>query len=166
MYLILDNDKRIEIPKELVTPMTSFLATFMEAEKKNTGFCVAESKESWHIDSHGRVLPSNNNADIREFLNGFTSETFAKKIRDRQLLERKLIKFSLEHDADKIDPYNVSQCKFFIFYSYDTEKLQVSPYASTIGLGEIAFSSEAIAKQAIETFHAELLKYFTEWRIV
>lgn len=78
-------------------------------------------------------------------------------------LMRQLRRFAVEHRENKID-WNTQTKKYVIRYSY-AEHVFLCPY-EVLGrdAGCIAFDSEEITKLAIDTFHDELIWYFTEYK--
>lgn len=166
MRLILEDGTEVKLSDELVKQLNEAINATTEEEKKDTGFFEGkEGKNCWVVCSDGIFNEASCN-ESRELLNEFTSREFAEKIRNRQLLERKLMKFSLEHDGDKIDWDDDDNSKYHICYSYACNDLCVKSVLVTNRCGAICFYSKKITDQAIEEYHDDLIKYFTEWRIL
>ena len=71
------------------------------------------------------------------------------------------MRFSAEHEGDKIDLKDANKQKYYIYYDYDINELKISCYYSSCNIGDISFYSEEITRQAIEEFEDDLIKYFT-----
>lgn len=78
-------------------------------------------------------------------------------------LMRQLRRFAVEHREDDID-WSSSKYKYIIRYVHSNNTLIV--YHESFGheFGTIVFDSEASARLAIDTFHDELMWYFTEYK--
>jgi hypothetical protein len=79
-------------------------------------------------------------------------------------LMRQLRRFAAEHREVKIDFNNPSQDKWSICYDHSYNELTVAPWTFVQHFGFIYFDFEAVARLAIDTFHDELVWYFTEYR--
>ena len=166
MYLVLEDGTKVELCNELAEQLSKAINVATKECKKDTGFFEGKDGEScWVITSDG-IYKDDSYSKSRESLNEFKSREFAEKIRNRQLLERKLIKFSSEYDGDKIDSEDFSQYKYRIYYSYSDNELSISATCCVAQCGAIDFYSKEVAEKAIETYHDDLIKYFTEWRIL
>ena len=152
----------IEFSKETIEAL-------VEATKKPpTGW---ETPQIWHagfiISDKGLVYEyikgSPGNADNTNNLNEFSTVEKAQEIADKQLLFRKLQKYSDEHDGDKIDWHNINKAKYSIFYSYMNLGLFVRSKYNAKGMGEVFFYTERIAKDAIKEFKKELEEYYSKY---
>lgn len=167
MRLILEDGTEVKLCNELVEQLNKAVSAAKKEKKKDTGFFDGEYREDClTICYDGEINKTISDEKSSEFLNEFTSREFAEKIRNRQLLERKLIKFSLEHDGDKIDWDDADNSKYHICYSYADNELSVNSVLVTNRCGVICFYSKEIADKSIEEYHDDLIKYFTEWRIL
>ena len=167
MRLILEDGTEVKLSDELVKQLNEAINVAKE-ESKDTGFFNGEyGKKCWIIMCDGNIVSDyESSEDTRKNINEFTSEEFAEKIRNKQLLERKMMKFSSEHDGDKIDSEDFSQYKYRIYYSYSDNELSISATCCVAQCGAIDFYSKEVAEKAIEEYHNDLIKYFTEWRIL
>lgn len=96
--------------------------------------------------------------------NYFLTKEKAEEIDFKQTLFRKLQRFSDENGSSKIDWSDGEQRKYFIYYCSINEKLDFYWHYTDKHYGSVYFNSEEIAKQAIELFHDDLIKYFTgDW---
>ena len=99
-----------------------------------------------------------------EDANYFSTENKAEEIDFKQTLFRKLQRFSDENRGNEIDWSDCSK-KFCINYDYYNKKLDIFDHVFVKQFGQVYFISEEIAQKAIELFHDDLIKYFTQdWR--
>ena len=99
-----------------------------------------------------------------EDANYFSTESKAEEIDFKQTLFRKLQRFSDENRGNEIDWSDCSK-KFCINYDYYNKKLDIFDHVFVKQFGQVYFISEEIAQKAIELFHDDLIKYFTQdWR--
>lgn len=128
------------------------------------GWKRAKPKESYFaISGEGVVCISSEDNhkidDVRyNIANYFSTEEKAEEINFKQTLFRKLQRFSDENG--KVDWENAKN-KYFITFSTLTGKMDVQAVITYKVAGSVYFISEAIAQQAIELFHDDLIKYFT-----
>ena len=98
-----------------------------------------------------------------EDANYFSTEEKAEEINFKQTLFRKLQRFSDENGGNEID-WNDAHCKYSIKYAYDDNNLFIGWNYDVKEVGVVYFVHEEIAKQAIELFRDDLIKYFThDW---
>lgn len=99
-----------------------------------------------------------------ETANYYSSKEVAENNLRADRLMRQLRRYAVERNEGEIDWGNINQSKFFIVYDFDSEEIFVSWVTCTRDFGQIYFTSEQIAEQAIEEFKDELLWYFTEYQ--
>lgn len=152
----------IEFSKETIEAL-------VEATKEPpTGWEFVNTKNAYYrIDSVGIISEyirgSVYNPRYQENLNEFSTVEKAQEIAGKQLLLRKLQKYSDEHDGDKINWHNINKAKYSIFYSYMNFGLFVRSKYNARGTGEVFFYTERIAKDAIEEFKKELEEYYDKY---
>ena len=96
--------------------------------------------------------------------NYFSTKEKAEEIHFKQMLFRKLQRFSDENGGNEIDWNNEIKMKWGIWYNYEYEELASCPYVYGQAFGQVYFISEEVAEKAIELFRDELIKYFThDW---
>ena len=160
---MLDKGTVIELSVELANQLQEVI----DKENKQTGWDrVSEGKKYYFNDSLNATTWNYENDDstdnkLYSTANYFSSEELAEKIAFKQMLERKLMKFSAEHKGDKIDKTNDDEPKYNIFYYIKDKELRVGSVYNGLYFGEVYFYSEEIAQQAIEEFKDDLIKYFT-----
>ena len=96
-----------------------------------------------------------------EDANYFSTEDKAEEINFKQTLFRKLQRFSDENGGNEID-LNCDCHKFCIEYCSYGKLLVSNRFSSTTrDFGQVYFTSREVAQQAIDSFHDDLIKYFT-----
>lgn len=93
--------------------------------------------------------------------NYFKTEKQAERALFEQNLRLKLRKFA-EDNNDKIDWNDETQSKYYIYFDINNKIIDVKRLFYQRDFGEIYFLSKETAEKAIEQFHDELMKYFTE----
>lgn len=168
MKIVLDNGKELVLSDELARQINEEIS---KAEtKKSTGWeRVDEYKEYWYVERNDYVYSFTERLDanddvIYEKANYFASKELAEKVAFRQTLERKLMRFSAEHDGDKID-WASENAKYYIVYDAEENDLDWSSAYEIVRFGQIYFYKKEVAQLAIETFKDDLIKYFTECRM-
>lgn len=106
----------------------------------------------------------NFNNDFYANANYYSDKTVAENNARADKLMRKLRRFAVEHNDCALDWDNDEQNKCDIFYNYKCECLDIGYHHYAKNFGQIYFSSDEIAEQAIEEFKDELIWYFTEYK--
>lgn len=75
-------------------------------------------------------------------------------------LYRKLRDFAKENNEKELNWSFDRSPKYIIFYDYNKDAIVISQRYCIRGINSIYFSSEKVAKKAIEKFNNDLLKYF------
>lgn len=138
-------------------------------ERKETGYERVERGDTHFYDSHGILgldKDEYNSVDDRyyEIADYYSSKMVAENNIRADKLMRQLRRFAVEHRENKIDWNDNNQMKFCIFYSYSTQTMLIkySHYCKTYGA--VYFDSKEAAQLAVDTFHDELIWYFTEYK--
>ena len=99
-----------------------------------------------------------------EIANYFPDQETAEKFNKIQTLQRKLLRFSLEHGGDKIDWTTSNTMKWFIEYDHDSLKIETCYACYTQSPNQVYFISEEICLKAIDNFRNEILEVINiEW---
>lgn len=106
----------------------------------------------------------NFNNDLYSNANYYSDETVAENNARADTLMRKLRRFAVEHNECEVDWGNEERTKYYIFYNYNFTALNIGDSYVSKNFGQIYFSSDKIAEQAIEEFKDELIWYFTEYQ--
>lgn len=136
--------------------------------KPSNPFERVKHKENYYIiTSDGRLArnqESNDGSDERlvDKCNYYNDKEFAKRQALRELLNRKLIKFSYENGGADIDFSNTCKKYRVIFDKYDN-KYEVS-YSVYAGVLTPLFISEEVAQRAIEEVIKPFLKEHPDFK--
>ena len=79
-------------------------------------------------------------------------------------LMRQLRRFAVENAENELNWKNTNQCKYFIYYDYELNRISngfLNPFRDSF---QIYFDTKETSQKAIETFKDELMWYFTEYR--
>ena len=131
-----------------------------------TGWERVHTEGNFFVISDSEVIKCeeiNSKLDVKDFekANYFSTKEKAKEIDFKQTVFRKLQRFSDENGGGDIDWSDFNQRKYYIFY--DTDDL-IPDYCwkyTDKNFGVVYFVSKEVAKQAVELFHDDLIKYFT-----
>lgn len=138
--------------------------------KKKTGYeRVDKSEEYWIQNRNGNIEPMH---DIRDELdiacyntaNYYFDENIAKNNARADALMRQLRRFAVEHRKYEIDWTNEQICKYYICVKHGTNEVVYNCAYGVQGFNTIYFDTEEAVKLAIDTFHDELVWYFTEYK--
>ena len=135
-----------------------------------TGYERVEKYENYYfISSVNNLAPdveyqNNYNDNFYNNANYYSDKTVAKNNARAEILMRQLRRFAVEHNNQEIDWKNKRLGKYEICFDYDGNELFINDYSSIRMFGQIYFTSEEIAKQAIKEFEDELIWYFTEYQ--
>ena len=118
----------------------------------------------WRIHGWGDVVDdrwSGGEADYDAFSYGncFASEASALHTLKALKIYCKLKRFAEANNTEEIDWSNEAP-KFILLYSYDSSKINCAPMFSIKDVGQIYFSSEEIAKRAIEFVGEDNIKKY------
>lgn len=138
---------------------------------QKTGYERADAGQKyWLQDMSGNVCWATesiyfteNNEDYNS-ANYYSDETVARNNARADNLMRKLRRFAVEHREQEIDWNSKVQNKFSILYDYSDNEIAVERDIYGRYHGIVYFDSIETARLAIETFHDELIWYFTEYK--
>ncbi|MEO2600923.1 hypothetical protein [Clostridium butyricum] len=122
-----------------------------------------EEEIYYGVEGMKTVIYYNNSQFDKDMIsvgNYFKTEKQAERVLFEQNLRLKLRKFA-EDNNDKID-WKGRVEKYYIFFDYVNSKLTIDFCRCARNFSQIYFSSKKTAEKAIEEFHDELIKYFTE----
>lgn len=104
--------------------------------------------------------------EVYDAANYYSDKTVAENNARADKLMRQLRRFAVEHREKELkwDKEGLCTSKYCICYRYDEKRL-ICPYDSHVRVPFMPyFDSEATAQLAIDTFHDELIWYFTEYK--
>ena len=131
---------------------------------------VGAGQKYWLQDARGRVCWDTEPIHFTEYnedynsANYYSDDTIAKNNARADKLMRQLRRFAVEHRKKNIDWDGKEQKKYSIYYDYSKHEIMVDQNIYYRYYGIIYFDSVQIAQLAIDTFHDELVWYFTEYK--
>ena len=125
-----------------------------------------ENEEHYYLRHDGEVMEEVEEYDsldneFYEAANYFSTREKAEEINFKQMLFRKLQRFSDENGGNEIDWNDRTTCKWSIYYNISTEKVEAFNVVNYREFGQVYFVSKGVANKAIELFKDDLIKYFT-----
>lgn len=138
--------------------------------KKKIGYeRVKINEQYWFENACGEINETTDfqrvvDADGYKVANYYSDKTVAENNARADKLMRQLRRFAVEHSTEKIDWNNYDTPKYFFHYDYYAKKIQIEYEEFRRTEGIIYFDSYRNASLAIETFHDELIWYFTEYK--
>lgn len=99
-----------------------------------------------------------------ENANYYSDKTVAENNARAEKLMRQLRRFAVEHRNCQLNWNDNCQNKYYIYYNYDSDSLEVEYYHYLSTFGNIYFSTKESALAAISSFNSELIWYFTEYK--
>lgn len=140
------------------------------APKKKTGYERVGEGENYYLglddgtaDREPDYFTSDDDEEY-ENANYYSDKTIAENNARADRLMRQLRRFAVEHRTEKLDWNNHEQRKYYIHFDHDDNTFDVDFLCDTHELGTLYFDSEDVALLAIDTFHDELIWYFTEYK--
>ena len=160
-YLVFDdNDYSVWTEKSFRNKYKDDRYKFLRRGLSDEYYFINAISEVSNIDE--RTL-SNDNLRYQN-ANYFPDEQTAEKFNKIQTLQRKLLRFSLEHGGDKIDWSADNTMKWFIEYDHDSLKIETRYARYKQSPNKIYFVSEEICLKAIDNFRNEILEVMRiEW---
>lgn len=120
---------------------------------------------------YDNVCAVNNSSDTRDTTadvmydeaNYYSNVNIANNNARADKLMRQLRRFAVEHRKKDTSWTDIITSKYYIYYDYKLNKIDISDMVHCRDFGQIYFDTEETAQLAIETFKDELLWYFTEY---
>lgn len=156
-----------EFPIEIQDPELQKLLT----SQKKTGYERVDAGQKYWIqnikgdvcwDTESICFTRNN--EFYDSANYYSDETIAENNARADALMRRLRRFAVEHRKENIDWDGKEQKKYNIYYNYNKHEIMIDQNIYYRYHGIIYFDSDKIAQLAIDTFHDELVWYFTEYK--
>lgn len=141
----------------------------LQPVEKKTGYeRVKEGDRYYHPNYRGEIeSPIDERVtwddDPYNIANYYSSKEVAENNARADQLMRQLRRFAVEHRESELD-YDNRMGLSFIGYSIDGKDLIVLNVGWAKIFGNIIFDSKETAQLAIDTFHDELIWYFTEYK--
>ena len=139
--------------------------------QKKTGYERVDDEQTYWVQNMiGGICWANEsicftgNNEYYNSANYYSDDTIAKNNARADNLMRQLRRFAVEHRKKNIDWDGKEQKKYNIYYDYSKHEIMVDQNTYYRYHGIIYFDSVQIAQLAIDTFHDELVWYFTEYK--
>lgn len=154
-----------EFDIEILDPALQKLLT----PPKKTGYEIDSTKSKWAVNQFSEVVPcicltDDHKTKCYETANYYSDKSVAENNARADKLMRQLRRFSVEHRENKNDWSDDLTPKYFIHYACGSRKLFIDRAYSNKNFGCIYFNTEEAAQAALDTFHDELIWYFTEYK--
>ena len=164
------NGKEYECQEIKIKTEAGDIVVNSNIDKKKTGYERADKNDRYYfttndgdiittIDCHGTI----DNA-YYDNVNYYSSEEIAKNNARADKLMRQLRRFSVENRVTDIEWVRGSNPKYFIYYDYSKESLEVEKNYYFRSPGLICFDSINSTARAIKEFKNELIWYSTEYK--
>ena len=140
------------------------------SEEKKTGYeRVSELDIYFYANSGGYVETAcedyyDVDNEYYESANYYSDKTVAENNARADKLMRQLRRFAVEHRECGVNFNDINAEKYYIYYDYENNELNVGFVLRSRNFGAIYFDSEETAQAAIDEFHDELIWYFTEYK--
>ena len=139
------------------------------SKEKKTGYERVEVEDKFYYVSWRGVLElsteeyDNFDTQCYEIANYYSNKTVAENNARADKLMRQLRRFAVEHREKEFDWNSPQGGSYYICYNWFHGKFHISS-TNLRTTGAIYFDSEETAQLAIDTFHDELIWYFTEYK--
>ena len=156
----------LEFPIEIQDPELQKLLM----PQKKTGYERVDKDQTYYIQdlNEGIVWTSeycndDSNADYNT-ANYYSDKSVAKNNARADSLMRRLRRFAVEHRKYEIDWTNGQISKYYICVKNVTNEIVYNCAYTVQGFNTIYFDTKETVELAIDTFHDELVWYFTEYK--
>ena len=156
----------LEFPIEIQDPELQKLLM----PQKKTGYERVDKDQTYYIQdlNEGIVWTSeycndDSNADYNT-ANYYSDKSVAKNNARVDSLMRRLRRFAVEHRKYEIDWTNGQISKYYICVKNVTNEIVYNCAYTVQGFNTIYFDTKETVELAIDTFHDELVWYFTEYK--
>ena len=156
----------LEFPIEIQDPELQKLLM----PQKKTGYERVDKDQTYYIQdlNEGIVWTSeycndDSNADYNT-ANYYSDKSVAKNNARADSLMRRLRRFAVEHRKYEIDWTNGQISKYYICVKNATNEIVYNCAYTVQGFNTIYFDTKETVELAINTFHDELVWYFTEYK--
>ena len=156
--------KKFEVELENLTEKEK--KTFLELVKKSKKRCRKCVTEIYYsIAEDGNIVGSVENDTIYDencwkFGNYYNTKEEAEFARQKRLVYQELKKYALEHNTEEIDWENYLQIKYFIYCNTKSNDLCVMDVSEIKIAGQVYFTSEKIAENAIKKIGEDRIKKY------
>lgn len=142
----------------------------LQQQSNKTGYeRVKQGSTHYYVDFVGDVADdyddhntwNNKSYDIANY---YSDLIVAENNARADKLMRQLRRFAVEHNTSEINWKYKSTSKYTIYFDYENNDIYIDITWHIRYFGDIVFDTEETAQLAIDTFHDELIWYFTEYK--
>lgn len=153
--------------KEFEVEISEEQAQALTETKKKTGYERVAQGEIYYIEGdYGEIFCREGRYADKHYedANYYSDRTVAKNNARADKLYRQLRRFAVEHREERLDWKDNNQEKYRILYNHSYNRIEVDSGFRICHYATIYFDSREYAQLAIDTFHDELIWYFTEYK--
>ena len=166
------NGKPVMIPIQLNEEQIRQLTTAVNLDEILTGWEEPKmGQEGFYEDEYNQVIGFviNDEATLEfaqklyESDNYFSTRETAENTVRADNVCRKLRHYAISHRAPE---HYMADGGYTITYNYEAECLEIGATGSWLGIGDVVFDTEEIARRAMNKYAADLIWYFTEGKAI
>ena len=164
---IMVDGKPVYIPVQLNEELLRQLVEAANLNEVLTGWEEPKvGQKGYYEDIYNEVAEFDVTEDTLEFAlklyendNFFTTRETAENTVRADNVCRRLRHYAVSHRAENT---HMAEGGYTITYNYDQECLEIGATGSWLGIGDVVFDTEEIARKAMRKYATELAWYFTE----
>ena len=164
---IMVDGKPVYIPVQLNEELLRQLVEAVNLNEVLTGWEEPKvGQKGYYEDIYNEVSEFDVTEDTLEFAlklyendNFFTTRETAENTVRADNVCRRLRHYAVSHRAED---RHMAEGGYTITYNYDQECLEIGATGSWLGIGDVVFDTEEIARKAMRKYATELAWYFTE----
>ena len=139
--------------------------TLLKLVKKGNKSNKRERLEHYYfISDEGSICQAHSLGNINEIRyrlgNYFKTKEEAEFTREKQLVYQQLSDYALEHNTEEIDWDKHNQSKWYIRYDIKSKKMLYYWTVSLLSINQVYFTSEKIARDAVEEIGEDKIKKY------
>lgn len=144
----------------VVIPINNLGYKLYEEPKPLTGW--ERSETYWTLNGEHEVQDEGTPLDDTryKYANYFSTEEKRNKINDMGAIQRIVQRYADMNNSEEIDWNNPSQDKWGISYNHEDSLFCFFRYSTLHHFGQVYFTSEELASQAVEELNNEIRTYF------
>ncbi len=128
-------------------------------EKLETYYFISDKGVICNVIYCEHTLSTTNEVRYR-LGNYFKTKEEAEFAREKQLVYQKLKDYALEHNTEEIDWDKYNQSKWYIIYDIKRKEMRYYWTVSLLSINQVYFTSEKIARDAVEEIGEDKIKKY------
>lgn len=161
------NGKTVNIPIQLSEDQVRQLLIDANLEDMLTGWDEPKiGQKGYYEDEYNQVAEFDITSETYDFAqklyendNFFSTYEVAQNTIRADNVCRRLRHYAISHRAPDL---RMADGGYTITYNYDLDCLEIGATGSWLGIGDVVFDTEEIARKAMNKYASELIWYFTE----